>query len=361
MKLCFISITNLFLCPYINKYLNEIPDGTEADLVYWNRHGIDEDLSAFKSTFSFNSRMNERAGKTEKLRLFIKFKRFCEKTLSKNNYDRIIILHNNMAVLMKSYLNRRYASRYLIDIRDYSSEHNPVFFSLEKQAIINSGMAVISSEGFKNFLPEWDYVICHNDPNLDEEQVHEIRSVVREEGKPVQISFIGLVRFYDQNKRLLDLLGNDERFILAFYGQNSERLKEYADEKGIKNTIFKGRFDPKETTGFYKETDIINNYYGNNSPVLDYALSNKLYYAAYFNKPILVCPDTLMSSIACSHSFGIAFDDSTMDADMLYNKYISIDSEKMKEGCSQFIEEVQHDNLVFREKLQSFLGCDNAN
>jgi hypothetical protein len=111
-------------------------------------------------------------------------------------------------------------------------------------------------------LPKWDYVICHNDPLIRPDNEREISQKRKGITTPIQISFIGLVRFFEQNKKLLGILGNDERFMLAFYGQNSNALEEYATDAGINNVLFKGRFKPEETVDFYMKTDVINNYYG---------------------------------------------------------------------------------------------------
>lgn len=350
-------MTNTFLCPYVNKYMSSISSENSVDFIYWDRHGIDEELRLFDSVFRFEQDLNEKTKKRKKLLLFLSFKRYCEKILNNNSYDRVIILHNYMAVLMRRFLVAHYKRRYLIDIRDYSFEHNYFFYALEKNAIYNSGMAVISSEGYKRFLPKWDYTICHNDPQIDKETIRRLSEEITHDDSAIQISFIGLVRFFEQNRKLLDILGNDSRFRLAFYGQNSGQLQEYARKKQVKNAVFRGRFDPEETIELFKSADIINNYYGNHTPVLDYALSNKLYYAAAFKKPILVCKDTYMHELASKYSFGITLDDKSKDAaDQLYQDYVSIDKEAMSRGCEEFLEEVEKDNKVFRDELNAFLS-----
>lgn len=357
MRVCLISMTNIFLCPYVGKYLSYMSSDHSIEFVYWDRHGIEESIEGVDKVFMYKEILGERTSKYTKLKCFIRFKKYCERILSNNNYDRVIILHNYMAVLMYKFLRNRYNHRYLVDIRDYSFEHNKLFYAIEKKAIYSSGMAVISSRGFTSFLPPWDYVLCHNDPIIDEESVSLISSEKAFDDGVIQISFIGLVRFFDQNRKLLDRLGNDNRFKIAYYGQNAEYLQEYAVNNSITNVVFEGRFNPDETVSLYKNTDIINNYYGNHTPVLDYALSNKLYYAAAFKKPILVCEDTYMHELATEYSFGITFDDNRKNAaDCFYNSIIAMDREKMKKGCEEFLEEVKKDNEVFRERLNAFLS-----
>ena len=355
MKICIISMTNIFLCPYIKKYLNEISVTTNIDLIYWDRHTINESVSfVFDHIYCYRLSMDEHHNKFLKFINFIRFKHYCEKILTKNNYDKIIFLHNYLAILMYRYLSSYYNGRYLVDVRDYSYEHNRLFYNIEKLVIKNSGLAVISSLGYKTFLPEHNYVLCHNDPIVDDEIVKHIQDYKWTSDKPIKLSFIGLVRFYEQNIKLLEFFKNDERFLLAFYGQNSDFLKEYANRNNIKNVFFKGRFEPSETMKFFKQTDIVNNYYGNNTPSLDYALSNKLYYAATFFRPILVCKNTYMEKIAKKYSFAITMDEK-QNANDFYKEFLSIDRSKLRNGCMSFINKVKNDNDIFKYNLNKFL------
>lgn len=356
MKICVISMTNLFLCPYINKYLSIVGPNNVVDLIYWNRHMVEENCKNYDKVFVYKQILSEKANRFEKVKCFLRFKRYCENILHTNKYDKIIILHNYLAILMKRFLKRKYQGRYLIDIRDYSFERNKLFYILEKKAIEYSGLAVISSEGYRKFLPEWEYIVCHNDVWLSDDLISQVAEVERKADKPIRISFIGMVRFLEQNKKLLDIFGNDERFILGFYGQNAEQLEEYARKRNIKNTIFVGRFSPDETIEFYKKTDVINNYYGNHTPVLDYALSNKLYYAATLKKPILVCKDTFMYEIAFRYSMGITINEASRNAaDDFYKMYMDIDNEKKNKGCNAFLKKVREDNVIFEKQLLKFL------
>ena len=102
--------------------------------------------------------------------------------------------------------------------------------------------------------------------------------------------------------------------------------------------------------------NIINNYYGNNSLSLLYALSNKLYYAAIFRKPILVCENTYMAEISQKYGFGLLMDDTDeFCADNLYKKYQSINWEKLNNGCEAFLDKVKKDNEIFEDSIKAFM------
>lgn len=355
MKICYISMTNLFLCPYIKKYQNYIGDRAEVDLIYWDRHGVDEDIKNAAHVYRYEKAMSEMTGRIRKLVQFIGFRKYVIEIIKKSKYDRIIFLHNYMALLMSGFISKHYKGRYILDIRDYSMENNKFFAAWEKKVINKSGMCVISSEGYKRFLPEYDYVISHNDGLIDPDIVQKFR-LCEKNNKYIQISFIGLVRFYEQNIKLMDAFCNDARFRLGYYGQNSSVLKEYADQQGYTNMDFHERFDPANTLDFYEKTQIINNYYGSDSMSLKYALSNKLYYAAQLGIPILVCKNTYMEEISSKYQIGVTIDiNDEKCADKLKDYYDNIDWQKFNENCDKFLTHISADNDRFGKKLITFI------
>ena len=355
MRVCFISVTNLFICPYIKKYQQVLSENHELDVILWDRHNVEETLEGVNTIYKYEKRMDEQVTKLSKICNFFMYGQYCKKILDKEKYDKIIVLHNVFGVFLGKYLRQKYNKHYIIDIRDYSYENNKMYYFLEKKVIAHSGMAVISSKGYLSFLPAGQYVVAHNDSKLSEDTVREIRNRQKKNG-PICLSFIGLVRFIEKNQYLIRELGNDERFVLAYFGQNSELLEKFTKESKYTNVAFAGRFEPAQTIDFYKKTDIINNYYGNSSLSLKRALSNKLYYAAQLGIPILVCKGTYMEEISTSYGFGIAIDDSKNNfADSLYNAYMDIDREKLLSGCERFLETVRNDNRLFEKSLKYFI------
>ena len=208
-------------------------------------------------------------------------------------------------------------------------------------------------------MPKWNYYISHNDSIVADDDIALSHSKTLSK-LPIQISFIGLVRFYEQNQLLLNIFANDPRFKLAFYGKNSEPLQKYAEKNGIKNVEFVGHFDPNMTMKFYEKTDVINNFYGNNSILLKYALSNKLYYSATLGLPILVCDETYMMDVSKRYSFGIGLNtEAPSPADDFYNQYLNMDKQKIIEGGQAFMQEVAKDNAVFTDALNVFVDRYN--
>lgn len=351
-KICFVSLNNLYLSPYLEKYTS-IMD-CRIDVIYWNRHSIKEDLDA-ATIHPFNFKTSEDASKLEKLRGYMCFKKFASKIIKKNKYDGVVLLQTSCGILLSSILKTKYKYKYILDIRDYTMENNIIFYIIEKAIIKYSFCSVISSEGFKEFLPIHNYVLVHNDVKIDEKTIERFAKR-KNSNKRIVISCIGLIRFYDQNIKVIEKFKNDDRFLLKFIGKGSYSLIEYCKINNIKNVKLIDRFPQEKTIEYYYDTDIINNLYGNMTPLLDYALSNKLYYAAKLYIPILVCPGTYMEYVSTKYSFGYSFDIEDPNAcDKLFNYYKSNSWIDLKENCDKFMKTVELDNSLFAQRVKNFV------
>lgn len=353
-KICIISLSNLYLTPYLQKYIHLIQDlGYEYDIIYWNREAIDEACTA-RNVYGFRFESQSVESKLKKIRGYLYFVRFAKKILNKNHYDKVVVLHTSLAVLMSFRLISKYCNNYLIDIRDYTLENNRIFSFFLKRLVSNSGLNVISSEGFKDFLPKSEYVTVHNNINISLDDY--TRDETIEVHIPIRISCIGKIRFFEQNKRVIQKFKNDKRFEIVFAGKDACLLQTYVDEQKITNVKLFDKFSPEKTLDFYRETDIINNLYGNNSPLLDYALSNKLYYAAKLNIPILVCKNTYMEKISIFFGFGYVFElEDPQACDRLFEYFTTFDRNKFQTACHRFNKKVELQNAYFNERFTQFI------
>ncbi|PTI35935.1 capsular biosynthesis protein, partial [Mammaliicoccus vitulinus] len=135
------------------------------------------------------------------------------------------------------------------------------------------------------------------------------------------ISFIGNNRFFEVNKKFMMSLKNDNRFLIQYFGTGSNVLRDFALKNNINNTKFIDGFPIEKTGELLNETDILNNVYGNNDIALDTALSIRLYYAIYLNKPILTSENTYTSKKAKELNLGL---------DINVNKGASVGNEIIK-------------------------------
>jgi len=356
-KLAIILPCNIYTAPFLHRYeevIKQIFD--DYDLIYWNRALIDEESIGNQIRLNLQDKVN--SGKWIKIIKYIKFGRFVKKNLMRNKYEKIIVLGSYAGIMyqLSRILEKYYKNCYWLDIRDYTFENFRFYYNGMGKVIRSSYATAISSKGYKKFLPNYNYVIAHNIDykNIENAKKSKLDPVKFER---IRISFIGLVRYYEENIKLLEALRNDDRYVINYFGMNSDFLKDYCIKNNIANVNFHGRFDPSKTAYFYTETDIINNIYGNEDIALTTALSNKLYYSVFLNIPILVSPNTYMEEIATENGIGYTVDwNADHLGDDLYEWFQNFNinkrnrSDKLKESILEEDEKFEIELINFLRK-----------
>ncbi len=356
-RVCIIFPGNVFTTPFLQRYTDILKEEkVDFDLVYWDAAGVKETTDATES-YILRYAMSPLDSAVKKLIGYYRFYRMALKAIRSSRYKRVICLTTVPAVLLCKTLIKRYDGKYIVDIRDYFKEGNKIYFKKEKKAIEHSYLSVVSSPGFAEFLPEYSYLVAHNINWIDPEVLNKIRCIPNGKKDIIRLSYIGNMRFIELDKQLLSVFSNDNRFHINLIGKGYSILQEYCNEKGIKNVTIVDWFPPERTLEFYENTDIVLNLYGNGSPTVDYALSNKLYYAAQLRKPILVCPNTYMEKITAQYGFGFVFyQDDPLIKDKLMEFYNSINWSLFNHNCDTFLDDVRRDDNIFVEKVKEFLN-----
>lgn len=323
--------TNLHWVPFFYRYESLIKElGLDYDLIIWNRERLDEKSDA-ENVYEYRAFDNANNKNPFKFFKFIGFSNFVKKVLNDNKYKKVIFVgtYGCAVAFCSKFLCKNYSNKMWIDIRDDLYEWFKPYYIAQKKTIEASYATSISSPAYVKFLPEYNYLHMHNiDPNA-KNIIKEYKQNIDKDDR-IRISFIGNVRYYEQNKELLRLLGNDERFIIQYYGKGSEKLEQFCLENNILNVDFCGSFPQKDTIKFYEKTDIINNIYGNNTMNLQLALSNKLYYGLFLKIPLLVSKGTLMEDMINTYNIGFTFDNNQNFPNDLYEWYKNV----KKNPCS---------------------------
>lgn len=354
-KICILSAVNIKHMSLISLYTSLLErDGIEYDIIYMDKYGEDEDISA-KNKYVFHNIIDPKSPRWYKVIRYWRFRRYAINVINKNEY-KFIIVWNDVAIFMfADYLQKKWKGKYCLNIRDYCYQKNKLVYNRFKKVINNSAFTTISSPGYKTFLPDYNYIHIHS---LNASVLSSLtpRSSLKESTKPIVIGFVGYIRFFELQKKLLDLFKNDSRFELHYYGAHSEELEQYAIENDIKNTAFYGSFPVKDTHKYLSKIDIINNIYGNNTISLDYALSIKLYHGVYSRLPILVCPHTYMEQISNEYNIGFTISDYTQEMkDKLYHWYQNIDFQRFNNSCNLFINKVERDKFNFTNEYNKHI------
>jgi hypothetical protein len=354
-KICILSSVNIRHMTLISLYTERLKQaGIEFDIIYMDKYGEDEEFPA-KNKYVFKNIIKPNEAKIIKVLKYFSFRNFAIPILEKNNYDFIIVWSDNASFIFADYLAKKWEWKYCLNVRDYFHQNNPFVYKRFEKVIHHSAFTTISSDAYKTFLPSYNYVHVHS-LNKSILFKSEPRINFRTEQKPIRITFIGYVRFYDMNKKLLTLFKNDPRFELHYYGTHANILKQYASENNINNAYFYDTFPVAETNKFIKNADIINNLYGSGNMSLDYALSIKLYYGIYNKIPILVSPNTHMEKIIIENKIGFVANniDHTLKDD-IYNWYRDLNFEDFSRNCDNLLEEIEEQNAMFNSYFNKYI------
>ena len=172
----------------------------------------------------------------------------------------------------------------------------------------------------------------------------------------IRIGYVGSISYIEHCKHMIDLVAKDERFVFHFYGRESEQkeISSYIDT--LKNDRIKyfGKYEPKEKANIINSIDLLFNVYGNETPLVKYAISNKFYDSFYFKKPLLTSPDTFMSIQSGEYSFDIDYNTTNLDA--LYEWYCSLEGEKMVAFMNSVFKDFAKDMYLFEQELNRILS-----
>lgn len=170
---------------------------------------------------------------------------------------------------------------------------------------------VITSDAFRKKLPKnIDYFNCENYPSIKIEK--KLESVSCEK---VTISFVGVVRYFEQMKLLIKYASERDISVNFYGGPDSAvaELKTFAELLDVKNILFFGSFSQEQLRDIYKKTDFIYSVYDSEQENVRLALPNKLYESIIFNKPLIVAKGTYLHETTLSENCGFGVNSSSYD------------------------------------------------
>lgn len=348
MKVSIIAFNNLNKSPYVNIYADFCKKmGMEYEVIYPNRSGSAESVEHPLVPIFWDPAK-------KKMVNFLRFRREAIRHLNKASSDFVIVLTTMPAVLLSTYLSKKFRGRYLVDIRDYTYEHVKPYYLLEKLAIRHAAMNVISSPGFRKFLPEGQYRLCQN---VSAAYAQGQGGAFDPKGKDtLTIGYVGTIAYKTTCMQLFHLVEQDPRFRFFLHGDEAgdDCLAKYLAAHPCDRIQMFGAYRPEEKVGIMSGVDILFNAYGNGSKLLDYALSNKLYDSFYMRIPLLTSPDTAMSEEAGPCSYDIDLERET-SLDGLYDWYHRVDSAAFDAYATDYLKQVFQGQAAFYAELERVL------
>lgn len=348
MKLALICPSNLLYMPYVNNYKDFLEENNiEFDIINWDRFGIENSNPLKYRDFKIGHKRN--------FFDYYRYKNFIVKILCKNKYDKIIIFGLQLTFFLKNFLIKKYKNKYVIDIRDYNKIIN--LFNI-KDIIEGSSFTVISSGGFKSFLPVSDKIIVnHNTQLKDLGEIKNLKNENFESKSKINIACIGAIRDYKINTDFINSLKNKEKINLNFHGEGdiNKKIKNYIRKNNILNVNLTGRYKKEEESQIYKDTDIVNVLRYNDGINNRTALPNRLYNSLINGKPMLAFYGTYLSNEIEKYNIGLVVDSFDDIYKNLFNYLKEYDINKFDIGRKNFLKLVIEENDEFLNYIKTFI------
>ena len=301
--------------------------------------------------------------KLSKIIPFLSFRRYAKHLMKKKKYDFIIVWNENSSLLFADIL-LKYKNRYCLNYRDILEI---TITKKIQQKLINNAYFNTSPTPANAFGNVDKFITLYNRDTNVYNNVRK-KTELKKRGNTLNIVFMGLYGSAPNTfKKTVELLGNDDRYCLYFYGDGFDTyLKKFVEEKNYHNVITGGAFKYEDTFKYLEKADIINSYYNNfsTSPNLKYVAGVKQSYTPMLYIPAMNDDNTTWADISKKYGFSYLIDNENVNtlADDLQNWYFNLDFEKFKEGCDRFnsiVEESRETIFELLDKKLLYDGGDN--
>lgn len=351
MKIAIVFASNLWFAPYIQNYTKLFDEwSVNYELIYWDRF---EEEQGNPNVFSCKISK----GKYAKYPQYYQFAQFVRHRIESENFDKIIMSGPQTALLLRSFLTKKYKDKYILDYRDLSIEQIPILKWLYKKLLKCSFANVISSTGFKDYLPKgFDFLISHNF-NIDLVKDALIATAKPYPTAPIRILTIGGIRDYSSNSEEIIALSNIENIKLDFVGRgpSTESLENLANEIGAKNVSFSGYYDKKDEADIVKNSSFINIYYPKIKTHIS-ALSNRFYNSLMYCRPMIVTKGGIQGSYAEKYHVGIAVNSADEILPGIKEWIRETDFAEYERNCKILLVDLLKDYNHFKGVLHNFIS-----
>ena len=350
MRIALICPSNMLYMPYVSNYEKILQaQEVEYEIINWDRFHIEDNGQLLKYKDS-------KIGHQRNVLDYLKFSTFVKEKLKSREYNKVIVFGIQVVFFLKSILRNNYKGQYILDIRDYNRIIK--FFNIKK-VIADSAFTVISSPGYKDWLPQSEkYLVNHNTQisSLEELEETSIDSIVGQ----VDIANIGAIRDYAINIDFIEALKNSSIFNLYFHGEGNinKDISKYLKTNNIQNVYLTGRYKKEDEMALYRRSDLINLLVPNDNINSRTLLPNRLYNSVLYGKPMLAFEGTYLAEQIKEYELGMivnSFDDIAQIIKDYLNKF---DLTNYQKGRRSFFENVIEENNHYTAKLKEFAGAE---
>ena len=355
-KILLISGSNPRRTPFIEFYENLLNNnGIAYDLLYWNRDAADSIDGDRANYIVYDKPLYIYSNPLKKLYCSYKFYRFAKAIIKEGGYAKIVSFTILTSLFFQQLLSNKYKENYIFDIRDHSPLlNNKLLRHIFSKLVANSFATVISSEGFKKWLPQnKSYVISHN---IDRGLLsHDYK--INQSKDRLNILTIGFFVRFDPNGILIKSLKNIKNVNLSFvgYGPCYSQYEVFCRENAIQNVDFRGRYTKSEELSFYDNCDMVNILLTHtlNS---DTCMSNRFYNAVVCRKPMIVNGGCYQAELVDKYKLGIVISNYENVGQQILDYYKNLDWSEYLDGCRKYLSDIESDYNSFENTVLSLVN-----
>ncbi len=346
---------NIEYAPYVKNYVKIFKDNQiEYKIIEYKKANLE--YSEKENIISFQNKSKDFENILDKLIGYYRFVKFVKNILKEEKFFYLVVFTPQICLFMKSFLKKKYRKRYVLDIRDYSKVFKIPFFL--KNLINNSLLTVISSGGFKKWLPkEYNYLIDHN--IIITKENLEINNL---EKNKIKIINCGIIRSFNENLYLIKKLKNKKNIELEYRGTSliSDRLEEYVKINKIRNCKFYGYYKKEDENIFLKNSTFIN-IMQTNDFLSKYALPNRFYKAILLKKPIIATSDNYVGDLVKKYNLGVIINKELLKEDKNLEKQIKsfifeFNLDNFSKNCESLYKKIKKEKENFEQVILKLLG-----
>lgn len=350
MKIALLLPANKWFSPYLKIYTDLFDKyHIRYDVIFWDRDKSESNELGFVSDITLNSIHG-------KLKSYFQYISFVKEKINIIKYEKIIVFSSQLAICLYPLLLGKYKNKYIIDFRDLSIEQNFILKGIYKNILKNSYCNVISSPGFKKYLPKnVEFILSHNfDINIVKKALKEPLKNINND--KIIILTIGGIRDYESNIEVVKALSNVPNIILKFIGKGNaaERIKDFVNDNNIENVLFSGYYNKSDEPNIIKDATFLNIYYPL-KPSHNTALSNRFYNSLIFKKPMIVTKNTVQGDYVDKYKLGLALSD-CRNLLLKINDYLEhFDDNAFFNNANMLLNRFIDDYNEFESKVLSFI------
>lgn len=343
-----IIMCNLCAAPYVRYYTNILEQfDISYDIISWNRSGVEEaDVLAFN--------LKEHKSRFFRILDYIRYRNFVKSKLAEGKYDKVIIPTIFIMLLIFPFLKSKYKNNYIFDIRDYCIVLKLKYFRAKLDAAIrNAALVVISSDGFKQWLPEdIHYLIGHNTATA--RQLDTLVDI--EEKATYKILTIGFLKHFKAYRALTEALADDPAFELEFVGTgyHEQVIRDFVASRNITNVSFQGRYAKQDEPEYLKGTSLMNILTVEDINTIT-LMTNRFYLSLSYGIPMMVYENTEQARWVEKYNLGVVINKQLDMKEQIMRYLTAFDNERFNTGRIACLQRVEQDIQAFEAGVKSYL------